>query len=154
MSIQDRYKELARRLYVEVFDAGNLAAADEILAADCVSHAADAPPRVGTDGIKQQAMVLRGALPDLVSTLEDQVAEGDRVVSRWTGSGTHTGELRLPAGAVPPTNRRVSFGEIRIDRFAGDRIVESWFIPDRLALWQQLGFALVPGAPPARSGGD
>jgi len=141
MSIEAQ-KEASRRLYVEVFGAGNFAVADEILAPDCVSHAADAPPRVGTDGIKQQADLLRTAMPDLTSTLEDQVAEGDRVVSRWLGSGTHTGPLRLPTGAVAPTGRKVAFAEIRIDRFENGRIVESWFIPDRLALWQQLG--LIP----------
>ena len=137
MSIEAN-KESARRLYVEVFGKGNMAAADEILAPDCVNHAADAPPRIGTDGIKMQAALLRAAIPDLTSTLEDQVAEGDRVASRWTGSGTNTGELHLPTGAVPPTGRHVSFGEIRIDRFENGRIVESWFIPDRMSLWQQL----------------
>ncbi len=146
MTILERRRALSRRLYEEVFSAGNLAAADEILDPECVSHGADAPPRVGTDGIKQQAMLLRGAIPDLVSTLEDQVAEGDRVVSRWTGSGTNTGDLRLPTGIVPATGRHISFGEIRIDRFEGERIVESWFIPDRLALWQQLGLVAVPGS--------
>ncbi len=149
MTIQDRRKELSRRLYEEVFNAGNLAAADEILSPDCLSHAADAPQRVGTDGIKQQALLLRAAIPDFLSTLEDQVAEGDRVVSRWTASGTNSGELRLPSGAVPATGRHITFGEIRIDRYEGERIVESWFIPDRLALWQQLG--LIP-APPAPEG--
>ena len=138
MSIEAR-KEASRRLYVEVFGAGNFAAADEILAPDCVSHAADAQPRTGTDGIKQQAALLRTAIPDLTTTLEDQVAEGDRVVSRWLGSGTHTGPLRLPNGTVEPTGRKIAFAEIRIDRFENGRIVESWFIPDRLSLWQQLG---------------
>ena len=141
MSIEAQ-KEASRRLYVEIFGAGNFAVADEILAPDCVSHAADAPPRVGTDGIKQQAALLRTAIPDLTSTLEDQVAEGDRVVSRWLGCGTHTGPLVLPTGTVEPTGRKIAFGEIRIDRFENDRIVESWFIPDRLSLWQQLG--LIP----------
>ena len=129
-------------MYVEVFGAGNLSAADEILAPDCVSHAADAPAQVGTDGIKRQAALLRTAIPDLTSTLEDQFAEDDRVVSRWLGSGTHTGPLVLPTGTVAPTGGKIAFGEIRIDRFENGRIVESWFIPDRLALWQQLG--LIP----------
>jgi hypothetical protein len=74
MSIEAQ-KEASRRLYVEVFGAGNYAVADEILAPDCVSHAADAPPRVGAEGIKQQAALLRAAMPDLTTTLEDQVAE-------------------------------------------------------------------------------
>jgi predicted ester cyclase len=142
MSLQhdiEANKAAARRLYVEVFSKGNMAAADEILAPGVVSHAADSPPRIGTEGIKLQAALLRAAIPDLTSTLEDQVAEGDRVTSRWTGAGTNTGELRLPTGPVPPTGKWVSFGEIRIDRFENGRIVESWFIPDRLSLWQQLG---------------
>jgi hypothetical protein len=68
MSIEAQ-KEASRRLYVEVFGAGNFAVADEILAPDCVSHAADAPPVLGTDSIKQQAALLRAAIPDLTSTL-------------------------------------------------------------------------------------
>ncbi len=153
MTTKERRKELSRRLYVEVFGAGRLEAADEILSQDCVSHGADAPPRVGTDQIKQQAMLLRGAMPDLAVSLEDQLADGDRVASRWMGTGTNSGPIRLPTGVIPPTGRPVAFGEIRIDRFEGDRIVESWFIPDRLALWQQLG--LVPGtSSPASPAGD
>ena len=132
-------KALAARLYFELFGSGNLSVADEILAPDCVSHAADQPPRIGTDGIKAQAMLLRTAIPDLAVALEDQLAEGDRVASRWRGSGNNTGELRMPGRLVAPTARRVEFGEMRIDRFENGRIVESWFIPDRLALWQQLG---------------
>ncbi len=77
--------------YEEVFGHGNLAAADEILAADCISHGPGVPPVVGTEGIKRQAVLLRSAMPDLESTLQDQLAEGDRVASRWTGSGTHGG---------------------------------------------------------------
>ena len=86
--------------------------------------------------------MLRTAVPVLTSTLEDQFAEGDRVVSRWLGSGTHTGPLGLPTGAVAPTGRKIAFGEIRIDRFQNGRIVEPWFIPDRLTPWQQL--SLIP----------
>jgi predicted ester cyclase len=112
-----------------------------------VSHGPGAPPAVGTDGIKCQAILLRTAFPDLTVTLEDQLAEGDRVASRWTGSGTHTGPLTLPAGPVPPTDTRITFEEIRIDRFANGRIVESWFLPDRFTLWQQLGLL---GEPPPR----
>jgi predicted ester cyclase len=106
MSIAD-HKELSRRLYAEVFGAGNVAAADEILAPECLSHAPGMAPLVGSDGIKMQAALLRGAIPDLKVRLEDQIAEDDRVASRWTGSGTHVGELRLPSGPVPPTRRPI-----------------------------------------------
>ena len=132
-------KDLARRLYEEVFGRGNLGAADEIMTADIVSHGPGTPPSVGTDQIKQQATRLRTAIPDLETVLNDQVTEGDRVASRWTGRGTFTGPLALPTGPVEPNGRAVSFDEIRIDRFVDGRIVESWFIPDRFTLWQQMG---------------
>lgn len=143
------HKALSQRLYQEVFGLGQLEAADEIMSPDCVSHGPGAPPAIGTDGIKRQAILLRTAFPDLKVTLEDQLAEGDRVASRWTGSGTHTGPLTLPAGPVPPTGTPIAFEEIRIDRFANGRIVESWFLPDRFTLWQQLG--LLAEVPPRRT---
>jgi predicted ester cyclase len=141
------HKVLSRRLYEEVFGLGRLEAADEILSPDCVSHGPGTPPTTGTDGIKRQATILRVAFPDLLVTLEDQLAEGDRVASRWTGSGTHTGPLTLPTGPLRPTGTKIAFGEIRIDRFADGRIVESWFLPDRFTLWQQLG--VLAATPPA-----
>lgn len=133
----DENKALSRRLYEEVFGRGNLSAADEILAEDSLSHGPGAPPATGPAGIKTQAERLRTAMPDLCVTLNDQLAEADRVASRWTGSGTHTGRLMMPSGPLEPTGRNISFDEIRIDRFAAGRIVESWFIPDRMTLWQQ-----------------
>jgi predicted ester cyclase len=126
--------------------SGSLDAADEIMAVSCISHGPGTPPVVGTDPIKQQAKLLRGALPDLLVELEDQLAEGHRVASRWNGSGTHTGPLRTPAGSVPPTGRPIAFTEIRIDRFEQGRIVESRFLPDRLTLWQRLGLIPLPEA--------
>ncbi len=132
-------KALARRLYEEVFGRGNSVAADEILAGSCVSHGPGSPPQLGTEFIKRQAFALRSAIPDLEVVLADQIAEGDEVASRWTGRGTHTGALPLPTGAVAPTGAHIEFAEIRIDRVDGDRITESWFIPDRFTLWQQLG---------------
>jgi predicted ester cyclase len=135
----DANKALSRRLYEEVFGHGNLSAADEILSQDQLTYGPGAPPQVGTDPIKEQAVRLRTAMPDFRVTLHDQIAEGDRVVSRWTGFGTHTGPFDSPRGALQATGDRISFDEIRIDRFLNGKIVESWLIPDRLTLWQQLG---------------
>jgi predicted ester cyclase len=139
-------KDASRRLYEEVFGRGNLEAADEIMAADIVSHGPGVPPLVGTAQIKRQAQLLRGGLPDLAVALNDQIAEEDRVCSRWTGTGTHTGDLMLPTGPVPATGKQIAFDEIRIDRYLDGRIVESWFIPDRFTMWSALGLI---GAPPA-----
>ena len=146
MSDLQANKDASRRLYEEVFGRGNLEAADEIMAADVVSHGPGVPPLVGTAQIKRQAQLLRGGLPDLAVALNDQIAEEDRVCSRWTGTGTHTGDLMLPAGPVPATGKQIAFDEIRIDRYLDGRIVESWFIPDRFTMWSALGLI---GAPPA-----
>ena len=132
-------KEASERLYVEIFGRGNLDVADELMSPDVVSHGLSEPPRSGTDGIKRQAMLLRGAMPDLSVHLEFQLQDGDFVTSYWRGIGNHTGALRLPGMEVPPTGNRVEFTEIRIDRFANGRIVEAWFNPDRYGAWQQLG---------------
>ena len=139
-------KPMSRRLYEEVFGRGNLAAADEILDPQAVSHGPGTPPVVGAEQIKRQALLLRTAMPDLSVTLSDQLADGDRVASRWTARGTHTGELNLMGTSVSASGREIVFEEMRIDRYAGGRIVESWFIPDRMTLWQQLGLIPAPSS--------
>ncbi len=138
----DEHKALARRLYEDVFGQGRLEAADEIMAEGIVSHGPGSPASVGTAQIKHQALLLRGAFPDLETICRGQIAESDRVATQWTGRGTFMGPLALPTGEVPPTGAAIEFDEIRIDRFEGGRIVESWFIPDRMSLWQKLG--LIP----------
>jgi len=142
----------SRRLYEEIFGRGNYSAADELMAADIINHRPGSPPDLGTEGIKRQAALLRTAIPDLHTTLNDQFGHEDRVVSRWTGSGTHTGPLNLPTGSVGGTGRSISFDEIRIDRHEGGRIAESWWIPDRFTLWQQLGLLPAPPGPAAEPG--
>jgi predicted ester cyclase len=144
-------KERSRRLYEEVFGQGNYAAADDLMAVGIVNHGPGSPPVLGTEGIKRQAALLRMAIPDLRATLNDQFGHHDRVVSRWTGSGTHSGPLTLPTGTVDGTGRSIFFDEIRIDRHASGRIVESWWIPDRFTLWQQLGLLPAPPERPAES---
>jgi predicted ester cyclase len=143
----------SRRLYQEVFGEGNYAVADDLMAAGIVNHGPGSASVLGTEGIKGQAALLRTAIPDLRVTLNDQFGHHDRVVSRWTGNGTHSGPLALPTGAVEGTGRSISFDEIRIDRHAGGRIAESWWIPDRFTLWQQLGLLPAPPEPAAASAG-
>ncbi len=147
MSVE-RNKALSRRLYEEVFGGGNLDAADEILDANCVTHGPGTPSATGTESIKLQAQILRTAFPDLRPVCRAQVAEADRVVTRWTSTGTHTGPMTLPDGISEPSDEPIEFDEIRIDRFVGGRIVEAWFIPDRLRLWQQLGLLETPSTRP------
>ena len=138
----ERNKALSRRLYEEVFGKGNLDAADEILDANCVTHGPGSPAATGTEGIKRQAQILRTAFPDLRPICRAQIAEADRVATHWTGTGTHTGPMTMPGVISEPRSERIEFDEIRIDRFVDGRIVEVWFIPDRLRLWQQLGLSI------------
>lgn len=139
----DANKKRSYLLYEQVFGLGNFAAADDLLAPDVLNHGPGTPERTGTEGIKRQGALLRTAFPDLEVILNDQVGEGDKVVSFWTGRGTHAGPLNLPGVSLPPTGKQISFEEMRIDRHAGGRIVEAWFLPDRFTLWTQLG--LLPG---------
>jgi predicted ester cyclase len=143
-------KQSSRRLYEEVFGRGNYDVADELLAADTISHGPGVGPAVGADPIKRQAVLLRTAFPDLRIELTDQFAEGDRVCSRWTAYGTHSGPLNLPTGPLEPSGNAIEFDEMRIDRDVDGRIAESWFLPDRMTLWRQLG--LLPTPTPPRSG--
>ena len=75
------------------------------------------------------------AFPDANITIEDQLAEGDRVVTRWTGHGTQTGQLM----EMPPSGKRVAVQGVQIDRLSGGKIVESWTLFDQLGMLQQLG---------------
>src|SRR5262249_22879075 len=112
----------------------NLAAITEHLSPNFVAHlSADRGAR-GPAVVKQTVARLLTAFPDLVVTVEDQMADGDQVITRWTLEGTHRGEWR----EIAPTGRRVRMMGITIFRLAGDRIVESWETADELGLLQQI----------------
>src|SRR4051812_44110281 len=93
-------KALARRFLEEVFNEGNLAAIDELIDPDWVQHDPAMPEELrGIEGARQLVEVYRAAFPDLHITVEDQVAEGDKVATRWTARGSHQGELM----GIPPS---------------------------------------------------
>lgn len=102
--MSEENKRIARRAVEEVYANRNPDAADEIYAPDFVDNDPATPDemRHGPDGVKQQAAMYGGAFPDLEMTVEDQVAEGDRVVTRWTGRGTHENEIM----GVPASGNR------------------------------------------------
>ena len=130
-------KAIARYLTEEIFNKGNMNAADEIISPDFTHH--DPNTREfssGPAGYKQFVQRYRLAFPDLQITIEQQVAEGDLVVDRWTGRGTQQGELM----GVAPTGKQVSITGITIHRISGGKIVETWNNFDSLSMMQQLGF--------------
>jgi predicted ester cyclase len=144
MSVEEN-KKLARRLIDEAWNKGNMAALDELLAADFVSHETpnpfDPPHGEGREGEKQDVLYNRTAFPDAYFTIEDQIAEGDLVVTRWTARGAHTG----PLGRIPPTGRQATTTGVFIYRFADGKAVERWTNFDALGLLLQLGVLPMPG---------
>jgi len=138
-------KELSRR-FTELFSTGDEALADEILSPAIAFHGTTADGELnGIDEMKAFVAGYRRAFPDARSTVEDQVAEGDKVVTRWHARGTHRGEL----GPIPPTGRAFEIEGVTIERIAGGRIAEVWVARDELGLLRQLG--LVPEPEAARA---
>lgn len=129
-------KALSRRLLEEAFNAGNIDVVDELVAAGFVNHDAAIPePTVGPDAAKANIAGYRTAFPDLRIKVEDQIADDDRVVTRWSAKGTHEGELM----GMPATGKQSTVTGITIDRIVDGRIAESWTNWDTLGMLQQLG---------------
>jgi len=140
MSTEDN-KALMRRFYEEVFNKKNLAAIDDFIDPNQVDHSA--PPGVagGLEGTKQLIGMDLTAFPDLHFTVEDMIAEGDKVVARLTARGTHKGAYM----GIPPTGKQATSPAIDIVRIAGGKSVEHWLEMDTLGLLQQLGVIPAPG---------
>jgi steroid delta-isomerase-like uncharacterized protein len=142
--INQRNVNVVRRYVEEVINQGNLDAIDELIDPGVVDHAAPPGFPTGREGAKQFAAMMRSAFPDLHLTIEDTVAEGDKVVMRSTWGGTHQADFM----GIPATGRRVTVSQIDITRCADGRMVEHWGQFDALGLMQQLG-----GVPPPEQAG-
>jgi steroid delta-isomerase-like uncharacterized protein len=135
-SVIEANKAISRRVVEEIFNAGRLEAAEEIVAPDYVGHDPASPELItGPEGLKRQVDGYRTAFPDVRLTIEDEIAEGDRVVTRWRARGTHEGELF----GIPATGKQATVTGVTIDRIVDGRIAESWTNWDTLGLLQQLG---------------
>jgi steroid delta-isomerase-like uncharacterized protein len=124
-----------RLRYHDAWNAGDAVALDGLMAPDVVNHSPLAGQAPGREGFKQALGWMRGGVPDLTITIGAQVAEGDLVVTRWTGTGTHSGPLM----GVPPTGRDVTVTGIDICRVVDGRIVEYWQELDTLGMLRQVG---------------
>ena len=139
--MSEENKALIRRFFKEVWNEKNLDAIDELVAADQVDH--DRPPGLppGREGAKAFIGAYLNAFPDVKITIEDMIAKGDKVVTRWNATGTHTGELM----GIPATGIQISITGIDITRYSGGKSVEHWGQFDQLGMMQQLGVVPVPG---------
>lgn len=134
MSIEEN-KAIVRRVFEEVWNQRKLDVVDDIFATDHIFHDPFAGNVKGIEGYKQLVSRNITAFPDGQFTIEEQVAEGDKVATRWTGTGTHKGELM----GIPPTNVQVTLTGIGISHIVGGKIVEGWTSWDVLGMLQQLG---------------
>jgi predicted ester cyclase len=135
--MSEENKAIARRVLEAVFSGqGNLDVADELFAPNYVGHDPASPGDIrGPEGAKEFAGMYRSAFPDVQMSVEDQVAEGEKVVTRWIASGTHLGEIM----GIAPSGNRVTVTGTSIERIVDGKIVETWDNYDALGMMQQIG---------------
>jgi len=135
-------KALVLRFVEEIFNRGNMSVVDEVFAADFVEHE-ELPAGIPRDreGVIQLTTMLRSAFPDFKATIDDIIAEGNKVVIRMTWRGTQKGEFM----GVPPSGKSVAVGVIDIIRIADGQFVEHWGQMDSMGMMQQLGVIPAPG---------
>ena len=127
-------KALVTRYYDEVLNQRNLAALDDLLAPDFASWLSDGT-RLGRAEYRDAVLASHEAFPDLVVEVLDQLAEGDKVATRWRAAGTHRG----PFGGIPATGRPVTITAMHLHRVADGKLTEHWEEIDVLRLLRQLG---------------
>jgi steroid delta-isomerase-like uncharacterized protein len=140
MSVENN-KALICRLYDEVFAKWNLGVVDDLVGPEFVGHEMPPGTAPGPVGFKQFYGWLRSAFPDLRYVVDDVIAEGDKVVVRWTWHCTHRGDFM----GVPPTGKQATVSGMAIYRLAGGKCVERWVELSLLGLLQQLGAVPTPG---------
>jgi len=132
-------KDVARRLYDDVYNARSVEVLDEIAVRDYDEHSPLPGQGAGLDGLKERVAMLIDAL-DPRFEIQDIVAEDDRVVVRWTNTGTHVGDF----GGMPASGRRFTIDGIDVYRLREGKLAEHWHVVDMLGLLQQLGFLPAP----------
>jgi steroid delta-isomerase-like uncharacterized protein len=142
----EQNKTFVRRYWEEVWNKGNLAVVDELIATDFDGHPLRSDPAFGRGPAGQKRLVglYRGAFPDMRMTIDDMAADGDRVVLRWTARGTNTGEMM----GMPATGKSATVTGIIFNRLAAGKIAEGWGNFDALGMLQQLG--VIPTPEPVR----
>ena len=138
MSSEDN-KAIIRHYLEEAWNKKNLAVVDEFIASDLIQHIRNVPP--GREGIKQFFSMIYGSFPDAHLTIEDIVAESDKVAWRFTVHATHTGPFR----GIAPTGKLVTLTGIAMTRMRHGQMAENWNETDDLGMLQQLGAIPAPG---------
>lgn len=135
MTSNETRKRTMSRWSLEMWGGGNLALVDELASSDYVYRAPGIEEVRGAKAFKELVTFYRTAFPDLSNKIEDQVAEGDKVVTRGTTYGTH----KAPLGNIPASGKRIIVPWVLISRFDGEKIAEEWEVYDSLGMMQQIG---------------
>lgn len=142
MATIDEHKDIFYRWFSEAWNKGNVDVADDLISPDFTVHGAGGQPiKTGIEGVKELVRTWRRAFPDGEMTIEDLIAEDDKVVARLIWRGTHTGEFY----GTPPSGRQVEVTSIGIDRLADGKIVEGWGEMDMIGMLRQIGALPTPG---------
>lgn len=131
---EEHNKALVRRFVQEVFEQLQVSAVDELVADDFVSHTWPSPTGDGKADLKAAQERVASALSDIAFSIDDVIAEGDRVAVRLTASATQTGEFMK----LPPTGKRYTISEIHIFRVSNGQIAEHWHQLDAMGMMSQL----------------
>ena len=139
-------KEAATKLFHAGWDRGDFAVLDEMIPADALDHSTipGKSPEKGPASFKSIIGMFRASIPDVKLTVHDEIAEGDKVVHRWSLKGTHSG---TPLFGVPASGKTLEFGGTTIVRIANGKVMERWSNVDEMALARQLGLVPPPGGP-------
>ena len=140
----ERNKAVVMRSEVELWSRGDLAVANQLYSPAFIGHFVVGPEWKGIEGIRNEVRRHRASFPDWQETVDDSIAEGDRVVIRFHSTGTHRGTF----AGMAPTGRKIAIREIAIYRLAGGKIVEQWGMPDLHGLLTQLQAPAAPVATP------
>jgi steroid delta-isomerase-like uncharacterized protein len=134
-------KAKQRRVWEEIFNKGNLAIIPELFAPDYFLRSPLGMDTKGPEGFKQTVAMMRTAFPDLHCAIDDTLADGDKVVTRFKITGTFKGEMM----GIAPTGKKLSLTGIVITRWADGKEVEAWESFDTRAFYQQLGIPIPQG---------
>jgi steroid delta-isomerase-like uncharacterized protein len=138
--VEEQNKEIIRRTHNEVWSEGNVELIYDLYDTDYVAHWTSGPDTQGLDELREVILEARNAFPDLTENIEQIVAEGDLVVTRFSSSGIFKGNHM----GISPSDKKVTRQEIAIHRIVNGKIAEQWTVADSLALMQQLGMELKP----------
>ena len=122
-------------LATEMWNTGDLSRFDEVYATNFINHDPSLPDVMDYESFKAHIAAMHKGMPDHKVVVQDEIAENDKIASRWVTTATHTG----PLGGISPTGKKLTYTGLTIYRFEQGKIVEAWWNYDKLGFLQQLG---------------